>query len=124
MESVRARSALAAIVSVALMCTAGAVGAGGDPATEVIVEVRSHRLDPASLEVPVGIWVTFVLMEASETGLVVAADDGSFRSPPLHRLRQYWRHRFTKRGEVRYGVVGAEETRGRIRIGVDRPGRE
>jgi plastocyanin len=84
-----------------------------DPAQEVIVIVGHAKLDPASVTVRPGVFVTFYNQDAMPGGHTIAAEDGSFESPPL-RQYQRWSHRFTERGTYRYRIVQHPDTKGEV----------
>jgi len=70
-------------------------------AADTQVEVGHNRLAPARVEITAGDSVTFHNVDQMPGGHTVAADDGSFSSPPLAK-DQSWSHTFPKPGS--FGV--------------------
>jgi plastocyanin len=70
-------------------------------AADATVEVGHNRLAPARVEIAAGDSVTSHNVDQMPGGHTVAADDGSFASPPLAK-DQSWSHAFEKPGS--FGV--------------------
>lgn len=68
-------------------------------AADAQVEVGHNRLTPTRVEISAGDSVTFHNVDEMPGGHTVAADDGSFSSPPLAK-DQSWSHSFEKSGSV------------------------
>jgi plastocyanin len=84
-------------------------------AGEVTVRVGHNRLDPASLTVGAGTTVVFHNVDEMPGGHTVAADDGSFQSPPL-AIEQRWSHTFSRPGTFTYSIREHPGTKGTIAV--------
>jgi plastocyanin len=68
-------------------------------AADAQVEVGHNRFAPTQVKIAAGDSVTFHNVDQMPGGHTVAADDGSFASPPLAK-DQSWSHTFEKPGSV------------------------
>jgi plastocyanin len=91
MQGAPIRSAAAA-AALAIVLAATAAWAG-----EVTVRVGHNKIDPAAVTIQAGDTVVFHNLDEMPGGHTVAADDGSFESPPLAK-DQEWRHTFAEPG--------------------------
>ena len=77
------------------------LGAASAQAGEIMVHVGHNLVDPAEIKIEAGDTVVFHNIHEMPGGHTIAADDGSFESPPLAKDEQ-WKHTFEKPGT--YGV--------------------
>jgi len=90
-----ARVAAAAVLGLTLAFPAAA--------EEVTVTVGHNRIDPASVTIRAGDTVVFHNVDEMPGGHTIAAQDGSFQSPPLAK-DQKWSHTFEQAGRVAIGI--------------------
>jgi plastocyanin len=100
------RLAFAALVGLALAASAARAG-------EVTVTVGHNRIDPAKVTVKAGDTVVFHNVDEMPGGHTIAADDGSFSSPPLAK-DQTWSHTFAKPGTTKIHIKQHPKATGEI----------
>jgi plastocyanin len=93
-----------------------ALGASPAFAADPMVQVGHNKLDPAELSVTAGTTVVFHNVDEMPGGHTVAADDGSFQSPPLAKDQQ-WSHTFSESGTFTYSIKEHPTAKGRIVVG-------
>ncbi len=79
----------------AIVCSLGLTWAAA--AAEVTVTVGHSRIDPSQVKVQAGDTVVFHNVDEMPGGHTIAADDGSFSSPPLAKDER-WSHTFEAPG--------------------------
>ena len=71
---------------------------------DVTVEVGHNRLTPATVTIKKGESVTFHNVDEMPGGHTVAAEDGSFQSPPLAKDQDFT-HTFESSGTIKVKIV-------------------
>jgi len=89
------------MIRVLVVCFVVALAAASADAGEVMVHIGHSSVDPAEITIQAGDTVVFHNIHEMPGGHTVAADDGSFESPPLAKDEK-WKHTFEKPGT--YGV--------------------
>ena len=84
-----------------------------EAAAEVTVTVGHNKIDPAQVTIHAGDTVVFHNVDEMPGGHSLAADDGSFQSPPLAKDAS-WSHAFTKPGSYGYAIREHPGTKGKI----------
>jgi len=84
-----------------VMWFAVSLAAASAQAGDVMVHVGHNSVDPAEIKIEAGTTVVFHNIHEMPGGHTVAADDGSFESPPLAKDEK-WKHTFEKPGS--YGI--------------------
>ena len=84
-------------------------------AEDAKVEVGHNRLSPVDVSIAVGEKVTFENQDEMPGGHSVAADDGSFSSPPLEKGGT-WSHTFEAAGTYPYHIVQHPDAKGTISV--------
>lgn len=79
----------------AILCSFGLTLAAA--AAEVTVTVGHSRIDPSQVKLQTGDTVVFHNVDEMPGGHTIAADDGSFSSPPLAKDEK-WSHTFEAPG--------------------------
>lgn len=101
--------ALALAAALSLGLAAGAALA----AAPVVVQVHHSGFDPASVKVEKGGTVVFHNADEMPGGHTVAADDGSFQSPPLAKGQEF-KQSFPKAGTVKIHIVQHPNAKGEV----------
>ena len=104
-----ARTIAIAFAAAALLVSATARAAGPT------VTVGHNRIDPAQVSVKAGGSVTFHNVDEMPGGHTIAADDGSFTSPPLKKDESFTQ-KFDKPGTVHIHIVQHPGAKGEIDV--------
>ena len=103
------RSLAIAVVAAALLGPAAARAAGPT------ITVGHNRIDPAKVNIQKGDSVTFHNVDAMPGGHTIAADDGSFTSPPLQKDESFTQ-KFDQPGTVKIHIVQHPGAKGEIDV--------
>ena len=89
---------------------------GGEPGTSgVTVDLGHNRLSPSEITIAVGGSVTFHNQDEMPGGHTLAADDGSFESPPLAK-DESWSRTFPTAGTYPYHIKEHPGAKGKITV--------
>jgi len=80
---------------------------------DVTIEVGHNRIAPATVTIKKGESVTFHNVDEMPGGHTIAAEDGSFQSPPLAKGQDYT-HKFETSGKVKVKIVQHPQATGEI----------
>jgi plastocyanin len=79
----------------------------------VEIQLDHTHVQPERVEIKVGQSVTFKNVVDMPGGHTVAADDGSFESPPLNK-DESWTHSFGKAGSYKFHLKQHPNTKGEV----------
>ena len=82
-------------------------------AAEVTVTVGHSTIDPSSVKLEAGDTIVFHNLDEMPGGHTIAADDGSFSSPPLAKDEK-WNHTFETPGTHKIHIQQHPNVRGEI----------
>lgn len=87
--------------------------AGAPAIADVTVEVGHNHITPAKVTIKKGESVTFHNVDEMPGGHTVAAEDGSFESPPLAKDQDFT-HKFESSGTVKVKILQHPKATGEI----------
>lgn len=96
-----------------LVLAAALLLAAAPALADVTIEVGHNRITPATVTIKKGESVTFHNVDEMPGGHTVAAEDGSFQSPPLAKDQDYT-HKFEKSGTVKLKILQHPKATGEV----------
>jgi len=106
---------MSARMIVVALASAALLGASAARAAGPTVTVGHNRIDPAKVSIKKGESVTFHNVDEMPGGHTIAADDGSFSSPPLKKDESFTQ-KFDKPGTVHIHIVQHPNAKGEIDV--------
>ena len=97
------------------LAAAALFGAAAARAAGPTITVGHNRIDPAKVSIQKGDSVTFHNVDAMPGGHTIAADDGSFTTPPLKKDESFTQ-KFDQPGSVHIHIVQHPGAKGEIDV--------